>query len=146
MAVEIRTYNSINDLIGAMDEEVARSKSQLGEYLRKFDEIRFLAERSRRLRETLLKAVGSKERQTMMDGVKIGEITVVLDVRPEHELTVLEEAVKSYQERILTLQKARESLKGFEMAREEADEVKGIVCTVLENNGIPQRILVKLSV
>ncbi len=146
MAVEVKQYNSINDLIGALDEEVARSKSQLGEYLRKFDEIRFLAERSRRLRETLLKAVGSKERQSMMDGVRIGDITVVLDVRPEHELTVLEEAVKSYQERILTLQKTRESLKGFEMAREEADEVKGIVCTVLENNGIPQKILVKLSV
>jgi Mg/Co/Ni transporter MgtE len=146
MAIEVRSYNSINDLIGSIDEEVSRSKSQLGEYLRRFDEIRFLAERSRRLRETLLKAVGSKERQALMDGVKIGEITVVLDVRPEHELTVLEEAVKSYQERILTLQKARESLKGFEMAREEADEVKGIVCTVLENNGIPQRILVKLSV
>ncbi len=146
MTIEVKNYNSINDLISALDEEVARSKSQLGEYLRKFDEIRFLAERSRRLRETLLKAVGSKERQTMVDGVKVGELTVVLDVRPEHELTVLEEAVKSYQERILTLQKSRESLKGFEMAREEAEDVKGIICTVLENSGIPQKILVKLSV
>ena len=48
MVVELKEYESAVDIAKAIDVEVSRTKSVLGEYLRRLDEIRTLAERSKR--------------------------------------------------------------------------------------------------
>ena len=65
----------------------------------------------------------------------------MLDANPFHELTIIEEAVRSQQEKLLFLQKSREALKWLD----QIGETEGIKYLVLEKDGVPERILLKVS-
>ena len=45
MAVEIKEYSSAEDIAEKMEKEISETKSALGEYLRRLDDIRALAEK-----------------------------------------------------------------------------------------------------
>jgi hypothetical protein len=141
MVVELKTYNSASKIAEDMDEEVSNTKSVLGDYLRRLDEIRTLAERSKKIREVVYKLAGRKSTQEVLGEMDIGDLNVVLDANPFHELTAIEEAVRYQQERLLDLQKSRESLKWME----QIGDTEGIKFLVLEDDGIPKRILLKIS-
>ncbi len=55
MVVEIKEYTSAEQLAERLDKEIGDTKSTLGEYLRRLDEIRTLAEKSKKIREVVLK-------------------------------------------------------------------------------------------
>src|SRR3972149_3388801 len=103
--------------------------------------IRYLAERSNKVQDTVLKLAGKKTATNTLGEIKVGDLNVVLDANPLHELTAIEEAVKSQQDRLLLLQKAREGMKWVDQL-EDAD---GLKFMVLERDGVPSRILLKIS-
>ena len=133
MAVEMREYPSANAIVKAVDTEIGRTKSALGEYLRRLDEIRSLAERSKKVQDMVLKLAGKKTATSTLGEIKVGDLNVVLDANPLHELTAIEEAVKSQQDRLLMLQKAREGMKWVD----EIDDADGLEFMVLESDGVP---------
>jgi hypothetical protein len=57
---EIVTYASIPELAEALDKKISDTKSSLGEYLRKLDEIRNLAEKSKKIRDTVMRLSGKR--------------------------------------------------------------------------------------
>lgn len=141
MVVEIKEYESAIDIAKNMDAEITRTKSVLGEYLRKLDEIRTLAERSKKIREVVFKLAGKKAAQNSLGEITVGDLSVVLDANPFHELTAIEEVVRSQQDRLLVLQKAREALNWVD----QIGETEGLKYLVLESDGVPERILLKIS-
>jgi len=124
-----------------MDAEISRTKSVLGEYLRRLDEIRTLAERSKKIREVVFKLAGKKAAQNTLGEITVGDLSVILDANPFHELTAIEEVVRSQQDRLLVLQKAREALNWVD----QIGETEGLKYLVLESDGVPERILLKIS-
>ncbi|MDH5437290.1 MAG: hypothetical protein OEX76_00125 [Candidatus Bathyarchaeota archaeon] len=141
MVVELKEYESAADISRTIDDEIARTKSVLGEYLRRLDEIRSLAERSKKIREVVYKLAGQKTAQNTLGEITVGDLDVVLDANPFHELTCIEEVVRSQQDRLLVLQKAREALKWVD----QIGDTEGVKYLVLENNGVPEKILLKIS-
>jgi len=141
MVVELKEYESAADISRTLDDEIARTKSMLGEYLRRLDEIRSLAERSKKIREVVFKLAGQKTTQNPLGEITVGNLDVVLDANPFHELTCIEEVVRSQQDRLLVLQKAREALKWVD----QIGDTEGVKYLVLENNGVPEKILLKIS-
>ena len=141
MVVELKEYESATDISRTIDEAIARSKSMLGEYLRRLDEIRALAERSKKIREVVYKLAGKKATQSALGEITVGDLNVVLDANPFHELTCIEEVVRSQQDRLLILQKAREALKWID----QIGDTEGVKYLVLENNGVPEKILLKIT-
>ena len=73
--------------------------------------------------------------------VNVGILNIILDANPFHELTAIEQVVRSFQERLLVLQKAREALKWLD----QLGDTEGLKYLVVENEGVPERILFKLS-
>jgi len=141
MVVDIREYESAVEIAKAMDAEITRTKSVLGEYLRRLDEIRTLAERSKKIREVVFKLAGKKAAQNTLGEITVGDLSVILDANPFHELTAIEEVVRSQQDRLLVLQKAREALNWVD----QIGETEGLKYLVLESDGVPERILLKIS-
>lgn len=141
MVVELREYDSAADIAKTIDEEISRTKSVLGEYLRRLDEIRTLAERSKKIRDVVLKLAGKKANQESPGEMSVGGLNVVLDANPFHELTAIEEVVRSQQDRLLVLQKSREALKWVD----QVGDTEGLKYLVLESDGVPDRILFKIS-
>jgi hypothetical protein len=141
MVVELKEYGSAVDIAKAIDTEITRTKSILGEYLRRLDEIRTLAERSKKIREVVFKLAGKKAAQNSLGEITVGDLRVVLDANPFHELTAIEEVVRSQQDRLLILQKAREALNWVD----QIGETDGLKYMVLESDKVPERILLKIS-
>jgi len=141
MVVELKEYQSAAEIAKTLDNEISHTKSMLGEYLRRLDEIRALAERSKKIRDVVFKLAGKKASQNSLGEISVGDLNVVLDANPFHELMAIEEAVRSQQERLMVLQKAREALKWVD----QIEDTEGLKYIVLESDGVPERILLKVS-
>lgn len=139
MVVAIKTYNSVEEIAETVDKEIADTKSSLGDYLRKLDEIRTLAEKSKKIRDVVMKLAGKKPNTENPSEVTVGTLNIILDANAFHELTAIEEVVKSHQEYLLLLQKAREALKPLD----QLGNTEGLKFIVVQNEGIPERILLK---
>jgi hypothetical protein len=141
VVVEIKEYESAEDIAETLDKEISSTKSNLGEYLRRLDDIRALAEKSKKIREVVMKLAGKKATTESLGEITVGRLNIVLDANPFHELTAIEEVVRSQQERLLVLQKAREALKWLN----QLGNTDGLKFMVMENEGVPERILFKIS-
>jgi hypothetical protein len=141
MVVEIKEYSSAEEIAETLDTKIGDTKSTLGEYLRRLDDIRSLAEKSKKIREVVMKLAGKKEAAQTLGELTVGQLNVVLDATPFHELTAIESVVRSNQEKLLVLQKAREALQWMN----ELGDTEGLRYLVVEDDGVPERILFKLS-
>ena len=141
MVVELKEYESAIEIAKSMDSDISRTKSILGDYLRRLDSIRNLAERSKKIREVVFKLAGKKSSQSSLGEIIIGDLSVILDANPFHELTAIEQVVRSQQDRLLILQKARDALNWVD----QIGDTEGLKYIVLENDGVPERILLKIS-
>jgi len=141
MVTQIKEYTSAQAIAEALDKQLSETKSVLGEHLRKLDEIRTLAEKSKKVREVVLKLAGKKASTENSSEITVGTLNIVLDANPFHELTAIELVVRSHQERLLVLQKTREALKWLD----QLGDTEGLKYLVVEDEGIPTRILFKLS-
>ena len=141
MVTQIKEYASAQAIAEAMEKQLSETKSVLGEYLRKLDEIRMLAEKSKKIREVVLKLAGKKAQTENTNEITVGTLNIVLDASPFHELTAIESVVRSYQERLLVLQKVGEALKWLD----QLGDTEGLRYLVVEDEGIPERILFKIS-
>jgi Mg/Co/Ni transporter MgtE len=141
MVVEIKEYTSAEDIADTLEKKIGDTKSTLGDYLRRLDDIRTLAEKSKKIREVVMKLAGKKAANQTLGEITVGHLNIVLDATPFHELTAIEEVVRSQQERLLVLQKAREALKWLD----QLGDTEGLNYLVVENDGVPERILFKLS-
>ncbi len=141
MVTQIKEYTSAQAIAEAMDKQLSETKSVLGEYLRKLDEIRTLAEKSKKVREVVMKLAGKKAPTENTSEITVGTLNIVLDANPFHELTAIESVVRSHQERLLVLQKVREALKWLD----QLGDTEGLKYLVVEDEGIPERILFKIS-
>lgn len=141
MVVEISEYSSAEEIARLLEKKISDTKSTLGEYLRRLDDIRSLAEKSKRIREVVMKLAGKKAVSQSLGEINVGNLNIVLDANPFHELTAIEEVVRSHQERLLVLQKAREALKWLD----QLGDTEGLKYIVVESDGVPERILFKLA-
>lgn len=141
MVVEIKEYGSAEDIAETLDKEISETKSTLGEYLRRLDDIRALAEKSKKIHEVVMKLAGKKPSSESLGEISVGSLSIVLDANPFHELTAIEEVVRSQQDRLLVLQKARDALKWLD----QLGDTEGLKYLVIENDGVPGRILFKIT-
>jgi hypothetical protein len=141
MAVKLKEFGSIGEIENALDEEISEAKSNLGKSLQRLDTIRSLAEKTKRIRQVVRKLAGNKAVSESAGELSVDGFNVVLDAGPLDELNALEMVVRSHQELLLTLQKAREGLKPLA----ELSETDGMKYLVVENKGVPERILLKLA-
>jgi hypothetical protein len=142
MVVQIKEYESAEEIADTLDKDISTTKSTLGEYLRRLDEIRNLAEKSKKIREVVMKLAGKSKGSTESLGeISVGSLNIILDANPFHELTAIESVVRSHQERLLVLQKAREALKWLD----QLGDTEGLKYLVVESEGVPERILFKIS-
>jgi len=141
MVVQIKEYASAEEIAEILEKGISDTKSTLGEYLRRLDDIRALAEKSKKIREVVMKLAGKKASTESLGEITIGNLSIVLDANPFHELTAIEEVVRSHQERLLVLQKTREALKWLD----QLGDTEGLRYLVVENDGVPERILFKIS-
>jgi hypothetical protein len=137
MSIQIREYDSAEAIAQNLDKKIEETKNSLSGYIQKLEEIQSVAEKSKRIREVMLKLAGKKATEESVGEIKIGGLSIVLEANPVQEMEAIEKVVHSKQERLLTLQKAREDLKWLD----QLGDTEGVTYTVVENEDIPEKIL-----
>jgi len=138
--VEIKEFDTVEEIEETIDKEISEIKSKLGNYLQRLDGIRMLAEKTKKVRQVVLKLAGKKDSAESFGEISMDGVNVVLDASAVDELSALESVVRSYQERLLKVQKAREGLKPLD----EIGDAEGVKFLVVESDGVPERILFKI--
>jgi hypothetical protein len=141
VVVKIKEFSSVEEFEEAIDKEISDTKSKLGGYLRRLDEIRELAEKTKKIRQVVMKLAGKRADAESSGEIILDNVNIVLDASPLDELTALESVVRSHQERLLKFQKTRENLKPLD----EFNDTEGMNFLIVENDGVPERILLKIS-
>lgn len=141
MVTEIREYTSADEIAETLEKKISETKSTLGGYLRQLDDIREVAEKSKKIRDVLMKLADKKNQAESLGEITVGNLTIVLNTNPFHELAAIEEAVRSHQQRLMTLQKAQKALKWLD----QVGDTKDLKYLVIEENGLPNRILFKIT-
>jgi hypothetical protein len=139
MVVEIKEFSSTEEIEEALGKEISKTKSDLGGYLRRLDGIRTLAEKTKKVRQVVMKLAAKKADAESLGEISVDNVVVVLDATALDELSALESVVRSHQERLLQVQKAREALKPLD----EFGDTDGIKFLVVVSDGVPERILLK---
>jgi hypothetical protein len=138
---QIKEFESFQEIEEALEKEISDTKSRLGKSLQRLDEIRSLAEKTKRIRQVVSKLAGKRAFEESSSEISVDGFRVVLDANPLDELTALETVVRSHQEFLMSLQKIREGLK----ALEELGDTEGMTFLVVENKGVPEKILLKIA-
>jgi len=139
--VGIKEYSSAMEIAEKIDNEIAETKSALGGYLRQLYNVRAVAEKSQRLHDVVAKLANKKQSKEKPSQIEVNGLEIVLDATALHELTAIESVVKSHQQRLLALQKAKEALEPLD----QFGDTEGVRYLVLEKEGIPEQVLLKLS-
>ena len=139
--IGIKEYGSAVEIEEKVDNEIAEAKSALGDYLRRLDNVRAVAEKSKRLHDVVAKVAGKKQVAESAEQVEVNGLEIVLAATPLNELTAIESVVRSHQQRLMDLQKAREALAPLD----KFGDTEGIHYLVLEKEGIPEQILLKIT-
>jgi hypothetical protein len=138
---KINEFTSYMEVTKTLDKEISDTKSMLSKYLSRLDGVRHRAENLKKLRSTLSKVVGRKALKQSSGEINVEDMTIVLDASPLDEMNALESVVRSYQERLSSLKKARESLDSFN----ELGDTDGMKIQLVEANGIPETILINIQ-
>jgi hypothetical protein len=137
MVVNLKEFDSATEIVKAVDHEITEAKNTLNGHLRRLEDIRALAEKSKRIREIVSKIAG--KRTIIESEISISGIGLILDAKSVHELAAIEEVVRSQQEKLVALQRAREGLKWAD----QIEETEGVKFLVLEKDGVPVKILLR---
>jgi len=139
--VGIKEYSSVSEIAESIDKELAETKSALGEYLRQLDDRRTVAEKTQRLHDVVARIANKKPSKDAPNQIDVNGLEIVLDATALNELTAIESVVKSHQQRLIALQKAREALKTLD----QVGDTEGIKYLALERERIPEQILLKFA-
>ena len=139
--IGIKEYRSVSEIAESLDKEVAETKSALGEYLRQLGDKRAAGERTQRLYNIVAKIADKKPSKATSNQIDLNGLEIVLDINVLDELTAIENVVRSHQQRLIALEKARDSLQTLD----QAGDIEGMKYLALEKEGIPEQILLKLA-
>ncbi len=133
--VDIKRYNSVSDFVKDLDAEITRLKGELGGLLRRLENAKAKAEVLMKL-ENLLAAAGGKLGGTE---IPLGQAKAIINPTPKQEFDVLVDVVRSLQNRIISLERARKDLDPL-IRIGDLD----LTLEVIFENGVPSKILVRM--
>ncbi|MCP8307300.1 MAG: hypothetical protein H3Z53_00615 [archaeon] len=140
-SLELRMFNTPDELKKSLDDEIGRIRTLLGDYLRRLEETRIKTDRLKKAQEAIIKFAGEKQIPSLEGReIELSGLKVFVNPNLRQETDMLEDIVKTLQDKLNTIQKIRKALEpltGFE---------EGIVtiAAVMSDN-IPTKLMIHLK-
>ena len=136
-SVEVKEFGSPKELFAYLDEEIARLRASLGEYLRRLEAVKTKAEMLGRL-ENIIKQIQGGGGGIGGTVLNLDGVDVAINPTPKQEFDFMVEVIKHLQDRIVYLEKVR---KGLEPLLGLGDV--NITIEAVMANGVPKSLLIK---
>ncbi len=109
MSFVVREYSSVSEFIKSIDDELNDLRKVLGELLRRLEELRVKAEQEKKLKELLAK-LGGGTPSAQSNVIELKNVRLMLNPSPEQEVSALEQAIESINNKVVQLQAIRKDL------------------------------------
>ena len=109
MSFVVREYSSVSEFIKSIDDELNDLRKVLGELLRRLEELRVKAEQEKKLKELLAK-LGGGAPPAQSNVIELKNVRLMLNPSPEQEVSALEQAIESINNKVVQLQAIRKDL------------------------------------
>lgn len=137
--LEIKLFDSINELQDFLDDESKRIKTLLDDnFFNSLEEIRQKAEKMRKIKTTLTKVFGSTKNNVQEKEIEMNGLKVMVNPDPELELELFDKVTKSLESKLNILDNVR---KVCESLSELGNNVK---IKVAFNDNIPTKIILNV--
>jgi len=139
---ELVRFNSVTDFIEYLDKEIGELRGKLGELLRRLESTKakaMLINKFESLVSELAKSAGQQAGPAGTWEINLGLTRVVVNPTPKQELDALVAVVKSYQERVVMLERLKKNLEPLT----KLSEIEIGIEVVFENM-IPTMIFIKM--
>ncbi len=136
--MELLVFKSFGDFTRYLEGRIEDIRRQLNDYIRRYNEIKERADRLKNIEELFAKMLGAKPE--LVSEIDLKGLKIVIGARPTDEVKVLEEVIKSLQDRLNVLIRV---LKLIEPLASSLSETPGIEVMVEFVNGIPVKILLR---
>ena len=136
MAMELLRFSSFEEFLRHLSSQIEKTRAQLSEHLRRYNEIKDRAERLRSIEERLAKALGVKLEP--VNEIDLKGLKLVVGARPTDEAQVLMEVIQSLRNKLEVLMKLQ---KLVEDVAKNLQEISGMILLVETVNDIPVKIL-----
>ena len=140
MALEVKAYSSLTDLVKEIDNQIGSIREMLGGYLKMIEDLKEKVKRTKKFEETIFKLTG-KQSTTPTTEFELAGLKIIVGAKPTEELSLIEDVVRVLQDRLTALQKIRKAVEPLLASGEEEGVASYIVQVV---DGIPVKILVKM--
>ncbi len=137
---ELKMFNTPDELKKFLDDEIGRIRTLLGDYLRRLEEVRLKMEKLKKAQDALGKFAGDKQlsspegRELDFQGLK-----VLVNPSLKQETDILEDIVRSLQDKLNLIQKIRKALDPLASIEE------GILTTsAIVSDNVPTKLIVNL--
>jgi len=137
--VELRSFNSVRELLSKLDEEISELNAAVRSLEAKRAELESKIARYKKFEEAL-KSLTGRERVVEAATVEIAGMKVLVDPRPIDEVAIIDEALPLMRDKASVLTKVRELIDTISTRLELMDSP----IMVEFQNGIPIKLVVKL--
>ncbi len=131
-------FDSIRDMLDYLSNEISRMKTLLGDLLRIVEEDKAKADIMNQI-ESLLAEVAGRPTRAPEAQLELGGIKIYINPSPKAELDLLLDVLRSVQQRVVQLERAKKSLEPLSKI-----EGAGIKVTLIMESGVPKHVLIKI--
>lgn len=138
MSIVVREFNSIGEFIKSIDDDLSEMRRKLGELLRKLEELRVKLEQERKIKKILSKLGAQAPEASTSNTIELKTIKLIMNPTAEQEVTALEQAVETLNNKITQFQAVKKDLEvlgGMDI------EIK---LTAIYMDGLPKTILIRI--
>ena len=139
MPHDMRRFDSAEDFLRSIDQEIQDIRNRLGEYLRRVEEAKAKAEMIKKFEEVFGR-LGARPPQPQSQEITLGEVRIIINPTPSQELEALVNVVRDLQNRLNRLERIRQQLEPLKQLT-----VSGMQIEVLYEDGVPIQIFLRLS-
>lgn len=111
MVTAVKEYGSLSEFIKSLDETISNYRKQVGELLRRLEELRVRAEQEKQVK-TLLSKLGLSETPRINE-IDVKGVKLIYNPTLSQELASIETAVESMNNKILALSSIRKEFEAF---------------------------------
>ncbi len=131
-------FDSVRDMLDYLSNEIARMKTLLGDLLRIVEEDKAKADIMNQL-EQVFSELANRPIRPQEAEFELGGIRVIVNPTPKSELDILLDVLRSVQQKVVHLERAKKSLEPLSKI-----EAVGIKVTLIMEGGVPRHVLIKI--
>ncbi|MCE4617740.1 MAG: hypothetical protein F7C32_04065 [Desulfurococcales archaeon] len=138
--IEITQFDNVSNLLQYLDAKISELRTQLGDYLRKLENMKVKAETMLKFESLLGElAKGAGGASTSGKELELGQVKVLINPSPKQELELMIDVVRSLQDRIVTLEKIRKNIEPLSKLSDI-----DLSLEVIFRNSIPSQIIIRM--